>query len=281
MPQLAVAMLSNFLWKSACRLARKQASYSSLAGEGLMHMTDRDLSPVYYSLQVLLLICLTGLASLPALASQKEFPVNSTTIRDLIESSRHDNGDIVSLRKNIGLYVLENDSSEQSERELFSKLVFSEMQLLGRMLPLTFTNGARPQDPLAEKYSQLVIFRDPGDMKIAEFESEIPGFMNAVESVKDQLSDDACRFFYQQDPATSDDLLVAYVFVGRNHPRASSCLHSGLLKSFGIQRRPGDRAPYSDRFLVDLIGMQLIDHCSQMHGPQRVSCVLGKVEAFK
>jgi hypothetical protein len=231
--------------------------------------------------QVLLLIGLAWLASHPALASPEQFPVNSTTIRALIESSRYDNGDIVSLRKNIGLYILEDDASDASERELFNKLVFSEMQLLGRMLPLTFAKGPRPKDPLAEKFSQLIIFRDPGDMKIAEYESELPGFMRAVENVKDQLSDDACRFFYEQDSASSDDLLVAYVFVGRSHPRPSACLHSGILKSFGVQRKPGDRSPYSERFLVDLIGMQLIDHCSQMHGSQRVSCILGKIDAFK
>ncbi len=236
---------------------------------------------VEYLLQVLLLICLALPAIRTANASQKEFPVNSTTIRSLIESSRYDNGDIVTLRKNIGLFVLEDDASDASERELFNKLVFSEMQLLGRMLPLTITNGAKPKDPLAEKISQLVILRDAGDMKIAEFESEIPGFMSAVDNVKSELSEDACRFFYQQDSATSDDLQVAYVFVGRNYSRPSSCLHSGLLKSFGVQRKPGDRSPYSDRFLVDLIGVQLIDYCSQMHGPQRVSCVLSKVDAFK
>lgn len=246
-----------------------------------MRMTHRVLRPVDYVLQVLLLAGLTLLASHPAIASREEFPVSTTAIRALIESSRYDNGDIVSLRKNIGLYILEDDSSDASERELFNKLVFSEMQLLGRMLPLTFAKGARPKDPLAEKFSQLVILRDAGDMKITEFESEIPGFTSAVESVKSQLSEDACRFFYQQDSVPSDDLLVAYVFVGRNHPRPSACLHSGILKSFGVQRKPGDRAPYSERFLVDLIGMQLIDHCSQMHGPQRVSCVLGKIDAFR
>jgi hypothetical protein len=227
------------------------------------------------------LICLTWTAKSPALASQKEFPVNSATVRALIESSRYDNGDIVSLRKNIGLHVLEDDSSEQAERDLFNKLVFSEMQLLGRMLPLNFTSGATPKDALAEQSSQLVIFRSADDLKIAEYESEIPGFVSAVESVKGQLGDDACGFFYQQHPAASDDLQVAYVFVGRHHPRPSSCLHVGLLKSFGVQRKAGDRAPFSDRFLVDLIGMQLIDHCSQMHGPQRVSCVLGKIDSFK
>lgn len=226
-----------------------------------MRTTHRVLRPVDYLLQVLLLVGLTLQASHRAIASQEEFPVSTTTIRALIESSRYDNGDIVSLRKNIGLYILEDDSSDASERELLNKLVFSEMQLLGRMLPLTFAKGARPKDPRAEKFSQLVILRDAGDMKIAEFESEIPGFMSAVEGVKSQLSDDACRFFYQQDSVPSDDLLVAYVFVGRNHPRPSGCLHSGMLKSFGVQRKPGDRAPYSERFLVDLIGMQLIDHC--------------------
>ncbi|TMJ43625.1 MAG: hypothetical protein E6G89_01115 [Alphaproteobacteria bacterium] len=253
----------------------------SLVGEGLMRTTHGVPTPVGYLLQVLLLIGLTLPTSRPANASPNDFPVNSTTIRSLIESSRSDNGDIVSLRKNIGLFVLADDASDSSEQELFNKLIFSEMQLLGRMLPLTITNGARPKDTPACNFSELVIFRDPGDTKIAEFESEIPGFMSAVESVKSQLSDDACRFFYQQDSAASDDLEVAYVFVGRNYSRPSSCLHSSILKSFGVQRKPGDKAPYSDRFLVDLIGMQLIDHCSQMHGPQRVSCVLGKIDAIK
>jgi hypothetical protein len=257
------------------------ALIDSLVGEGLMRITRGVLAPVGYLRRMLLFIGLTVLACQPATASPEGFPVNTTTIRALIESSRSDNGDIVSLRKNIGLYILEDDSSDSSEREHFNKLVFSEMQLLGRMLPLTFAKGARPKDPYAEKFSQLVIFRDPGDMKIAEYESAIPGFMSAVESVKDQLSDEACRFFYEQDSAASDDLLVAYVFVGRSHPRPSACLHSGILKSFGVQRKPGDKSPFSERFLVDLIGMQLIDHCSQMHGPQRVSCVLGKIEAFK
>jgi len=235
-----------------------------------------------YVLQVLpLLICLALLAGSPASASQTDLSINSTTIRALIEASRYDNGDIVSLRKNIGLYILKDDASDASERELFDKLIFSEMQLLGRMLPLAFKNGARPRDPLADKYSQLVIFRDPDDMKIAEYESAIPGFSAAVDGVRDQLSDDACRFFYEQDSASVDDLLVAYVFVGRHHPRPSSCLHSGLLKAFGVQRKAGDKAPYADRFLVDLIGMQLIDRCSQMHGPQRVSCVLGKIDTLK
>jgi hypothetical protein len=247
-----------------------------------MRTTSGVLVPFCYLLQLLpLLICLTLLAATPASASQTDFPINSTTIRAVIEASRYDNGDIVSLRKNIGLYILEDDTGESSERELFNKLVFSEMQLLGRMLPLAFKNGARPKDPLADKYSQLVIFRDPDDMKIAEYESIIPGFSAAVAGVRDQLSDDACRFFYEQDAASSDDLLVAYVFVGRNNPRPSSCLHSGILKAFGVQRKAGDKAPYSDRFLVDLIGMQLIDRCSQMHGPQRVSCVLGKIDTLK
>lgn len=245
-----------------------------------MQTTHGPLKPVGYLL-VLLLICLTLPASRPVLASQKEFPVNSTAIRALIESSRYENGDIVSLRKNIGLYVLDDDSSEPDQRELFNKLVFSEIQLLGRMLPLNFTNGAKSKRPVAEKSSQLVIFRDPDDMKIAEYESVIPGFVSTVESVKSQLSDDSCQFFYQQDSTISDDLLVAYVFVGRSHPRPSGCLHSGILKSFGIQRKPGDKASFGDRFLVDLIGLQLIDHCSQMHGPQRVSCVLGKIDAIK
>lgn len=231
--------------------------------------------------QTLLLACLALPAGPPALASQQDFPVNSTAIRALIEASRDGNGDIVSLRKNIGLVILEDDASEQSERDLFNKLVFSEMQLLGRMLPLTFKDGARPKDPTADNYSQLVIFRDPDDMKIAEYESAIPGFVAAVEGVKDQLSDDACLFFSQQDSSISDDLLVAYVFVGRSHPRPSSCLHSGLLKSFGIQRKPGDKSPNADRFLVDLIGMQMIDRCSQMHGGERVSCVEGKIDAFR
>jgi hypothetical protein len=247
-----------------------------------MRATHGVPTPVDYLLQlVLLLMCLTIAASRPAMASQKEFPVNSITIRALIESSRYENGDIVSLRKNIGLFVLEDDSSDPSERELFDKFIFSEMQLLGRMLPLVITKGARRKDPPAEKFSQLVILRDPGDTKIPEYESTIPGFMSAVDGVKDQLSDDACRFFYQQDSTASDDLEVAYVFVGRNHSRPSACLHSGLLKSFGVQRKPGDKAPYSDRFLVDLIGMQLIDRCSQMHGPQRVSCVLNKIDELK
>ena len=230
--------------------------------------------------QALLLMCLALLAG-PAMAAQTDYPVNSTAIRALIESSRDDNGDIVSLRKNIGLVILEDDASDSSQRELFNKLIFSEMQLLGRMLPLTFKDGARPKDPTAENYSQLVIFRDPDDTKIAEYESAIPGFVAAVESVRDQLSDNGCLFFYQEDAAISDDLLVAYVFVGRDHPRPSSCLHSGLLKSFGVQRRPGDKSPYADRFLVDLIGMQLIDRCSQMHGGERVACVEGKIDAFK
>jgi hypothetical protein len=232
-------------------------------------------------LQMVLFIYLALLACPPAMASQADYPVNSTAIRALIESSRYDNGDIVSLRKNIGLVILEDEASDSSQRELFNKLVFSEMQLLGRMLPLTFKDGARPKDPTAEKYSQLVIFRDPDDMKIPEYESVIPGFVAAVESVRDQLSDSGCLFFYQQDSAIADDLLVAYVFVGRNHPRPSSCLHSGILKSFGVQRKPGDKSPYADRFLVDLIGMQLIDRCSQMHGGERVSCVEGKIDAFK
>ena len=103
-------------------------------------------------------------------------------------------------------------------------------------------------------------------MKIAEYESAIPGFGAAVEGVRDQLSDEGCLFFFQQDEAIADDLLVAYVFVGRQNPRPSSCLHSGILKSFGVQRKAGDNSPYADRFLVDLIGMQLIDHCSQAHG---------------
>ena len=230
--------------------------------------------------QALLLMCLALLAG-PAMASQTDYPVNSTAIRALIESSRDDNGDIVSLRKNIGLVILEDDASDSSQRELFNKLIFSEMQLLGRMLPLTFKDGARPKDATAENYSQLVIFRDPDDTKIAEYESAIPGFVAAVESVRDQLSDNGCLFFYQEDAAISDDLLVAYVFVGRDHPRPSSCLHSGLLKSFGVQRRPGDKSPYADRFLVDLIGVQLIDRCSQMHGGERVACVEGKIDAFK
>jgi hypothetical protein len=53
------------------------------------------------------------------------------------------------------------------------------------------------------------------------------------------------------------------------------------LKSFGVQRKPEDKSPLGDRFLVDLIGMQLIDRCSQMHGGERVSCVEGKIDAFK
>src|SRR5262245_43353907 len=175
--------------------------------------------PALHLLQVLLLISLVVPAGRPAIAFQKEYPVNSTAIRALIESSRYDNGDIVSLRKNIGLVVLEDEATNSSERELFSKLIFSEMQLLGRMLPLTFKDGARPKDPIAEKYSQLVIFRDPDDTKIAEYESVIPGFVAAVEGVRDQLSDDGCLFFSQQDGAISDDLLVAYVFVGRSHSR--------------------------------------------------------------
>jgi hypothetical protein len=246
-----------------------------------MRMAHGGSRPIGHLLQALLLICLTMLAGRPAIASQTEYPVNSATIRAVIESSRYDNGEIVSLRKNIGLFILEDDASDSSERDMFNKLVFSEMQLLGRMMPLTFKNGTRPKDPLADKYSQLLIFRDPGDMKIAEYEGAIPGFGAAVESVRDQLSDDACVFFYQQDSTISDDLLVAYVFVGRSHPRPSSCLHSGILKSFGVQRKPGDKSPYGDRFLVDLIGMQLIDHCSQMHGAQRVSCVLGKIDPIK
>jgi hypothetical protein len=237
--------------------------------------------PAGYLLQVLLLICVALLAGRPAIASQSGYPVNSTAIRALIESSRYDNGDIVSVRKNIGLVILEDDAGDSSERELFNKLIFSEMQLLGRMLPVTFKNGARPTDPIAERYSQLVIFRDPDDMKIAEYESAIPGFMAAVEGVRDQLNDNACVFFSQQDETISDDLLAAYVFVGRNHPRPSSCLHSGILKSFGVQRKPGDKSPYADRFLVDLIGMQLIDYCSQVHGGERVSCIEGKIDAIK
>jgi hypothetical protein len=221
------------------------------------------------------------LAGPPAMASQSDYPVNSTAIRAVIDSSRDDKGDIVSLRKNIGLVILEDEASDASERELFNKLVFSEMQLLGRMLPLTFKNGARPKDPTAENYSQLVIFRDPEDMKIAEYETVVPGIATAVEGVRDQLSDDTCLFFYQQDETVSDDLLVAYVFVGRSHPRSSSCLHSGILKSFGVQRKPGDKSPYADRFLVDLIGMQLIDRCSQMHGGERVACVEAKIDEFK
>jgi hypothetical protein len=221
------------------------------------------------------------LAGPPATASQSDYPVNSTAIRAVIDSSRDDKGDIVSLRKNIGLVILEDEAGDASERDLFNKLVFSEMQLLGRMLPLTFKNGARPKDPTAENYSQLVIFRDPEDMKIAEYETVVPGIGIAVEGVRDQLSDDACLFFYQQDETVSDDLLVAYVFVGRSHPRSSSCLHSGILKSFGVQRKPGDKSPYADRFLVDLIGMQLIDRCSQMHGGERVACVEGKIDQFK
>jgi hypothetical protein len=225
-------------------------------------------------------ICLILSGGGPARASS-DFPVSSTTIRAVIEASRDDKGDIVSLRKNIGLYILEDDAAETSERELFDKLVFSEMQLLGRMLPLNFKNGARPKNPLADKYSQLVIFRDADDTKIAEYETEIPGFGAAVRGVRDQLNDSACSFFDQEDSDNSDDLLVAYVFVGRNNARPSSCLHSGLLKAFGVQRRPGDQASYADRFLVDLIGMQLIDRCSQLHGPQRVSCVMGEIDTFK
>jgi hypothetical protein len=253
----------------------------SLAEEGKMRTAHGVLKPADYLLQVLLVIGLILLASPPALAAQSGYPVNSTAIRAVIDSSRYDNGDIVSLRKNIGLVILEDEASDASERELFNKLIFSEMQLLGRMLPLAFKNGARPKDPTADKYSQLVIFRDPEDMKIAEYESVVPGFGTAVEGVRDQLSDDACLFFFQQDSTVSDDLLVAYVFVGRNHPRASSCLHSGILKSFGVQRRAGDKSPYADRFLVDLIGMQLIDHCSQMHGVERVSCIEGKIDQFE
>src|SRR5262245_43808514 len=151
---------------------------------------------VEHLLQVMVLMCLMAG---PAMASEKEYPVNSTTIRSVIEASRQDNGDIVSLRKNIGLYILEDDASDASERDLFNKLVFSEMQLFGRMLPLSFKSGARPRDPVAESYSQLVIFRDPDDMKIAEYESVVPGFVAAVESVKAQLRDNACLFFYQQD----------------------------------------------------------------------------------
>ena len=237
--------------------------------------------PAEHLLQALVAIWLTLLASPQAFASQSGYPVNSTAIRAVIDSSRYDNGDIVSLRKNIGLVILEDDASGASERELFNKLVFSEMQLLGRMLPLTFKNGARPKDPIADNYSQLVIFRDPEEMKIAEYESVVPGFGVAVEGVRDQLSDDACLFFYQQDSTVSDDLLVAYVFVGRTHPRASSCLHSAILKSFGVQRKAGDKSPYADRFLVDLIGMQLIDRCSQMHGGERVSCIEGNIDQFK
>jgi hypothetical protein len=237
--------------------------------------------PAGHLLRVLLMVLPTVLATTPLAASESDYPVNSTAIRAVIDSSRDDKGDIVSLRKNIGLVLLEDEASDASERELFNKLVFSEMQLLGRMLPLTFKNGARPRDPTAENYSQLVIFRDPGDMKIAEYETVVPGIGTAVEGVRDQLSDDGCLFFYQQDEAVSDDLLVAYVFVGRNHPRPSSCLPSGILKSFGVQRKPGDKSPYADRFLVDLIGMQLIDRCSQMHGGERVSCVEGKIDQFK
>jgi hypothetical protein len=246
-----------------------------------MRMADGVPKPVGHLLRALLLIWLILLGGRPAIASQNEYPVSSTAIRALIESSRYDNGDIVSLRKNIGLVVLEDDASDSSERDSFSRLIFSEMQLLGRMLPVAFTDGARPKDPIAERYSQLVIFRDPDDTKIAEYESVIPGFVAAVEGVRDQLSDNGCLFFYQQDSTISDDLLVAYVFVGRNHPRPSSCLHSGILKSFGVQRKPGDKSPNADRFLVDLIGMQLIDRCSQMHGGERVSCVEGKINAFK
>jgi hypothetical protein len=221
------------------------------------------------------------LASRPAVASEKDYPVSSMMIRSLIEASRDANGDIVSLRKNIGLFVLDDDASEQAERDLFNKLIFSEMQLLGRMLPLNFKDGGRPKDPQAENYSQLVIFRTADDMKIAEYESAVPGFGAAVEEVRGQLGEDGCLFFSQQDAAASDDLLVAYIYVGRAHPRPSSCLHSGILKAFGVQRRPGDRSPYADRFLVDLIGMQLIDHCSQAHGAERVSCVEAKIDAFK
>jgi hypothetical protein len=247
-----------------------------------MRATSWVLAPFGYVLRVLpLSICLTMTGAGPATASQTDFPVNSTTIRAVIEASRDDNGDIVSLRKNIGLYILEDDAADSAERELFNKLIFSEMQLLGRMLPLSFKDGARPKDPLASEYSQLVIFRNPDDMKIAEYESTIPGFGAAVGGVREQLSDSACTIFFEQDPASSDDLLVAYVFVGRNYPRPSSCLHSGLLRAFGVQRRAGDKAPYSDRFLVDLISMQLIDRCSQMHGAQRVSCVLGEIDAVK
>jgi hypothetical protein len=232
-------------------------------------------------LAMMLMVCLTWGAGGQARASETDYPVSSTTIRSLIEASRHANGDIVTLRKNLGLFVLEDDASAESERDLFNRLIFSEMQLLGRMLPLSFKNGARPKDPLAEKYSQLVIFRDPEDMKIAEYESTIPGFGAAVESVRDQLGEEGCLFFSQQDETIADDLLVAYVFVGRQYARPSSCLHSGILKAFGIQRKPGDKSPYADRFLVDLIGMQLIDHCSAAHGMQRVSCVQDKINAFK
>src|SRR5262245_66005329 len=93
---------------------------------------------VEHLLQVVLLMCLAFVAGGPAMASEKEYPVNSTTIRSVIEASRQDNGDIVSLRKNIGLFILEDDASDSSDRDLFSKLIFSEMQLFGRMLPLSF-----------------------------------------------------------------------------------------------------------------------------------------------
>jgi hypothetical protein len=42
------------------------------------------------------------------------------------------------------LVILQDEASDSSVRELFNKLIFSEMQLLGRMLPLTFKDGARP-----------------------------------------------------------------------------------------------------------------------------------------
>jgi len=91
-----------------------------------MCATSRVLAPFSYLLTALpLTICLILSAGKAAQASPADFPVNSTAIRAVIEASRDDNGDIVSLRKNIGLYILEDDAAEAPDRELFDKLVFS------------------------------------------------------------------------------------------------------------------------------------------------------------
>lgn len=217
----------------------------------------------------------------PANAADDELRVNAEAVRKVIESSRYENGDLRSVHKKIALYVLADDSIEQSERELFDKFVFTEVHLLGRMLPIWPAFNSVPPYPYGAPYSSLVVFRDPDDTKIPEFASQIPGIVAWVNGVKGELADDACRFFFRLDGSNSDDFLVAYIFVGRNHPNVEDCLQSHFARAFGVARILDRNAGFTDRYLTELLAMRAVGLCTGKHGQERLVCALSKAESFK
>lgn len=204
--------------------------------------------------------------------------VNRQAIEAVLVGSRDEAGTIRRIAGEFGLFVPDYDA-DRTEPDFFSRYLFSEMQLIGKVAAVTsYVMGKRY--PVSPDASELVVLRDFEEDKV-NLLADIPQARETIEKHRTMLSPASCGFFFTANSDRPDRIQTAYIFVGREVKEVGDCLHRQFLRALGIVERPNDGLSFADKFLAELMAVRIVAICTSSESDKKDACYAEQISGFE